>query len=483
MEILKQEFSIFNRQPYVTRMGLWVVLFSLLSISLANDHGNFHHEVSTAHFHMQDQSPAIELHATQDGIHIRTHPASLDVSSKLPQTYGHRNGHKSSKHAAAYRQNARPQEQFGPSHQNEDEMPRRNGGRLDEEAFASDWHSGRGDQFIPEYQSESRGYENRNGAGDESRTDQGDRNPEEKSNVGWRNQNKGSNPYRLEGDKNRVDKQGDSSGAPFDIHAVPPIIRHPVEPVKFDGSILDSLNRFQFGYGPALNGYRRHSMQYRHLHHGRNWLFRHRMMHSQHLYGTEFDPSLTSQNFRGEMNRADTSLARDRMLFPHSYLSPSKSTQAEYDPGSTPFTSNQFLRGMRPQPTFYKIGVNSYLLRKFARRISPTSSLFHRFYETPVTTSGSLLIPTDSWSQPPSDSWPPPGIHFKFQRTSKYYDNFPDPDNSKQLQGAGSYNYSPDEPNPMHSTIRMESYQRAPPNIQIRDSNYRIARILMGFPL
>jgi len=363
---------------------------------------------------------------------------------------------------------------------------------MDDETFTNHWYSGRGDWFKPEYRSELHGYENQNGTGDGVGRDQGNRILEENSSVGWVRQNKGSSPYRWEGDKNRVDKQGDSGGLPFDIHAIPPIIKHTVEPVKFDGNILDSLNHFQLGYRPGFIGHRGH-MHYRHLHHGRNWLFKHHIVHRQHMCGSAFGPSLTNRSFRDEMNRADTSSTRDRMLFSHSYLSPSISTKAEYDQGSIPFTNDHFLKGMGPQLTFYKIDVSPYLPRRFARRMPPTSSLFHRFYQTPITTPGSPLIPADSWPPsdlwppsdvwPPSDLWPPPGIRNTFQKPSTLYDNFPDPESSNQLQGAASYNYSPGEPDPIHSTMRMESFQRAPPNRQIIDSNYRIARILMGFPL
>ena len=78
---------------YITAVRLLLSLPAILRISRADFHDHFHHDVNAAHFHMQDQSPAIELHATLDGVHIKTRPATLDVASKIPQSHRHLKGY------------------------------------------------------------------------------------------------------------------------------------------------------------------------------------------------------------------------------------------------------------------------------------------------------------------------------------------------------------------------------------------------------
>ena len=238
----------------VHTLALFVLYFAVASKSYPYHHGHFHHGDSAAHFHMEDRSPEIELHATDDGVHVRTRPASLDVSSKIPQTRDH---------SSTY------------SHRN-------NGGN-------GGYNNGNGGRW----NNNNGGY----GDGNRDRNDRGGRDERNRGNDNWwqsgpngrKNRDEEKSNEREKGDRRDPNLSGDNT-----------LRLHPEEPIKYEGGVFDDF-RDPFGSERGLGGYRRHGLRlgdhHHHHHHHHRHHHGHRRHHRHHPYHFHERPHFQFMHF------------------------------------------------------------------------------------------------------------------------------------------------------------------------------------------
>ena len=451
-------------------MSSLIFLLLLLNVSLADNQGHVYHEVSSAHFHMQDQSPAIELHATRDGVHIRTRPASLDVSSKMPQSRSHQNRYRSRSRGGGYGYGSYGN-RFRPTHKGYKEDRQRKWGSNENDPSHNDGDDGERSQFRLGHESDDYSSEDRRGAGDWANNnkdfrDFDERNVEESRDGGWRNPNRGDDADKRGNDKGDGERRGASNGqtqrivSGIDIHAIPPIRRHPVDPIKLDGSMFTPLHHFRGGYN--IFGYRKHGPPSRHLHHRR---------HSHHLRHIPYrrdqlhlDPFGMDIHSRDALITTDSSIGNARTMLP------GPTVDAPGIPG--PFTSEPFPIDEDPEHTTDQIAVSPFLPRSFADRMPATVPLVQAFYQSSVAPSTFA----SNYARPVA------GIRHTSQRRPLIYESSPVVGTTRQREDTGNYKLAPTESDPVSSSFGQSFYQTAPSYKNIRNSNERIAKMLMGFP-
>ena len=431
-------------------MDSWFILLTVLKISSSDYQGHVYHDIRAAHFHMQDQSPAIELHATLDGVHIMTRPASLDVSSKLPQSHDHRNRYRSRDYEENYRQSGRYGSRIGSSYKDGHKGRDRYGGNNIGDRY------GLGSRIPAKHERDAQRYMNWHSPGDWTKGSEDywnfDKDKHEGSLGGkWNDQDGESEADVGDPDRDNVDKRREHSAPPqqtvaggADIHATPPIRTHPIEPIKFDGNMLNTLQLFK--YGPDIGGQRKHSVKY--LHHRHRWAPWPHIRHKHHM----------------NLLYMHSPLMHQRFLDQHAQLVD--------NPGlRSPIAILPFPVEEESQQATDKITVSPFLPHMFADRMKGVRPLMETFYQS------SVAFPFLS-----SEAESINGIRHNFQQRLSDYNQFPAVASRRQLLASSRNKFRPNEIYPKSVAFLSRSYQ---PEFSFEHGgnwNNRIERILKGFP-
>lgn len=459
----------------VIRPWSLIICLASFTISSADYHGIPHHGINAAHFHMQDRSPGIELHATRDGVHIKTNPASLDVASKVPQSHRHVNSYGWNGNGV----------QFGSS---------RNG-------------YGYGGDRWPENHRDN-GWNNGRNYGD--RDDKKGRDSYHNLNRQDDDGDKGGNGGREYDARDRNDKEAgertdvnDQQHRSFDSHVMPPVRSHPIDPVNYSGNMLNSIVSSTDGYRFDINGYKKHRLHHRRFHRHR----RHRRPHRKHAgffhsdserpytLEIEYRGDLDGRNFRPpppeipalsshfpETAGQDMPAARipdqtmhgmARSEFRASVMDEPKmptpiapshdipATDMNAHVLHSPFTSEPF--PVQDSQAFTdKVSEVPFLPRDFANQMPNMRSLMQGFYQSSVADLPEPFLGADS--------------------SQADYRNPSITGSSRMLHGAKKSAPLSDDLEPLSPSIGTRLYQTAPSFERSQNANDRIERILMGFP-
>ena len=289
------------------------------------------HHVRMAHFHMEDRSPAIELHATDDGVHVRTNPASLDIASNIPQSHDF---------SSRYSYN-----RYGNN---------RWGGR--------------------------RGSDSRNGwskhrpEGDYDNHDRGNRGNTRQQKASYYddvNQDDGARQEgHAEADKKEINKQNkamkviNGSKRP-DMSVIAPLRPHLEEPIKYEG---EPYNFDIFAQERGLSGFKKHGVKH-------ELIYRNRKRHRRHHWRRRL--SARRENF-GRGGSPDMQV--DRSPTPYRVHSPAS------------FIGNQYLTQENPsQNDDDNGGFDRFSPPNLIGNVSPLGSLAAGFYEV---SANSMLTPS-----------------------------------------------------------------------------------------